>query len=94
LITAARTKVILTPYINSESHERTSSVNESLPNDRKRIELFHIRVVVNHTKVEILFDTGSQANLIAESLVNKLGLEIENHTLNLTRLDGYMIKKN
>ena len=52
LITAARTKGTLTPHVNSESHESTSSVNESLSNDQKRIELFHIRVVVNHTKVK------------------------------------------
>ena len=33
LITAARTKGTLTPHVNSESPEGTSSVNESLPND-------------------------------------------------------------
>jgi len=53
----------------------TSSIDESLLNERKRIELFHIRVIINHTKVETLFDTGSQENLISESLVKKLGLE-------------------
>ena len=79
LITAAGTKGTLTPPINSKSHEGTSFVDESLSNDRKRIELFHIRVVVNHTKVETLFDTGSQANLITESLVKKLGLETKPH---------------
>jgi len=41
--------------------------------------LFHIRVVVSHTKVETLFDTGSQANLIVESLVKKLNLETKPH---------------
>lgn len=59
LITIVGTKGTLTPHVNSKSHEGTNSVNESLPNDQKRIELFHIRVVVNHTKVETLFDTGS-----------------------------------
>ena len=78
-ITAAGTKGTLTAHVNSKSHEGTSSVNESLPNDRKRIELFHIKVVVNHTKVETLFDTGSQANIIAESLVKKLDLETKPH---------------
>eukprot|EP00253_Pinus_taeda_P030758 PITA_30758 len=79
LIIAAGTKGTLTPHVNSESHESTNLVNESLPNDRKRIELFHIRGVINHTKVETMFDTGSQENLIVESLVNKLGLETKPH---------------
>ena len=79
LIIAAGKKRTLTPHVNSKSHEGTSSVNESLPSDRKRIELFHIRVVVNHIKVETLFDTRSQANLIAKSLVKKLGLETKPH---------------
>ena len=79
LVTAAGTKGTLTPHVNSESHDGTSSVKESLPNDRKRIELFHIRVAVNHTKVETPFDTRSQANLIAEPMVKKLGLETKPH---------------
>ena len=33
LITAAGTKGTLTPHVNYELHEGTSSVNESLPND-------------------------------------------------------------
>ena len=56
LITTVGIKGTLTPHVNSESHEGTSSIVESLPNERKRIELFHIRVIINHTKVEILFD--------------------------------------
>eukprot|EP00253_Pinus_taeda_P032964 PITA_32964 len=79
LITTVGTKGTLTPHVNYESHEGTSSIDESLPNERKRIELFHIRVIINHTKVETLLDTGSQANLISESLVKKLGLETKPH---------------
>ena len=45
----------------------------------QRIELFHIRVVINHAKVETRFDSGSQANLISESLVKKLRLEVKPH---------------
>jgi len=45
----------------------------------KGIEIFHIRVIINHTQVETLFDTRSQANLILESLVKKLGLETRPH---------------
>ena len=33
LITAAETKGTLTPHVNSESHEGTSSIDESLPNE-------------------------------------------------------------
>ena len=79
MITAVGTKGTLTPHVNSESHEGTSSIDESLPNERNRIELFHIRVIINHTKVETLFDTGSQENIISESLVKKLGLETKPH---------------
>lgn len=79
MIIAAGTKGTLTPHVNSKSHEGTSSIDESLPNERKRIELFHIRVMINQTKVETLFDTGSQENLISESLVKKLGLETKPH---------------
>ena len=41
--------------------------------------MFHIRVVINDTKVETLFHSGSQENLILESLVKKLGLEVKPH---------------
>lgn len=44
LVIAVGTKGSLTP-INSKSHEGTSFLDESILNDRKRIELFHIRVV-------------------------------------------------
>ncbi len=40
LIIAAGTKGILTPPINSKSHEGTSSVDESLSNDRKELNYF------------------------------------------------------
>lgn len=39
---------------------------------RKRSELFHIRVVTNHVKVDILFDIGSQANMISKKIVKEL----------------------
>jgi len=73
------TKGTFTPPVDSKSQGRTNSIDESISNDRKRIELFHITVVVNHTKAETMFDTGSQANLIAESLVKELDLETKPH---------------
>jgi hypothetical protein len=40
-----------------------------------RSNLFHIRVIMRHTKVDTLIDSGSQSNLISEELVKKLGLK-------------------
>lgn len=54
-------------YTSNSSH---SVDNES--NERKRNELFHIRVISKHTKIETLFDSGSQVNFIYETIVKKL----------------------
>jgi hypothetical protein len=59
-------------HVNSNSTTETS-------NDKKRNELFHIRVVSKHTKIETLFDPGSQVNLISEKIVKKLGLKTTSH---------------
>lgn len=40
-------------------------------NERKRNELFHIRVISKHTKIDTLFDSGSQVNLISETIAKK-----------------------
>lgn len=42
-----------------DSIASTSYLNERVINEQKRIELFHVRVVIKHTKVETLFDSGS-----------------------------------
>jgi hypothetical protein len=39
-----------------------------------RSKLFHIRVIMKHTKVDTLIDSGSQYNLISEEVVKQLGL--------------------
>jgi hypothetical protein len=44
-----------------------------------RSKLFHIRVIMRHTKVDTLIDSGSQSNLISEELVKKLGLKTQTH---------------
>lgn len=36
--------------------------------NNKRNELFHIRVIVKHTKINTLIDGGSQVNLILEEV--------------------------
>jgi hypothetical protein len=42
-------------------------------------KLFHIRVIMRHTKVDTLIDSGSQSNLILEELVKQLGLNTQMH---------------
>jgi hypothetical protein len=44
-----------------------------------RYKLFHIRVVMRHTKVDTLIDNGSQSNLISEEVVKQLGLNTQMH---------------
>eukprot|EP00253_Pinus_taeda_P022396 PITA_22396 len=51
--------------------------NES--NERERNEIFRIRVISKHNKIDTLFDSGSQVNLISETIVNKLGLQTKPH---------------
>ena len=58
-------KISLHAHENSKLHASTSSLNESIFNELNRTELFHIRVVMKHTKVENLFDLDSQVNLIS-----------------------------
>jgi hypothetical protein len=48
-------------------------------NEKKRIDIFHIRIIPKHTKVDTLFDSGSQVNLISEAIVKKLNLETIPH---------------
>jgi len=58
----------------SSSHSQNNT-----PNEESRIELFHVRVISNHTKIDALFDSGSQSNLISEDLVKKINLETVPH---------------
>jgi hypothetical protein len=44
-----------------------------------RNKLFHIRVIMRHTKIDTLINSGSQYNLISEELVKKLGLKTQLH---------------
>ena len=48
-------------------------------NEENRIELFHIKVISKHTKIDMLFDSRSQENLISIDLVKKLNLETVPH---------------
>jgi hypothetical protein len=64
--------------IGSTSSSSNNNLNVTRQ-EKERIELFHIRVVSKHTKINTLFDTGSQANLISEETVKKLKLETIPH---------------
>jgi hypothetical protein len=44
-----------------------------------RSKLFHIRVIMKHTKIDTLIDSGSQYNLISQEVVKKLGLNTKMH---------------
>jgi hypothetical protein len=41
--------------------------------------LFHIKIQVKKTKIDSMFNSNSQDNLIEMNLVNKLGLEVHDH---------------
>jgi hypothetical protein len=77
------TKITTMGYQGNGSIASTSSSSNNNLNvtrqEKERIELFHIRVVSKHTKIDTLFDTGSQANLISEDTVKKLKLETIPH---------------
>ena len=64
---------------SSSSKTIASSSNINPSNEDKRVELFNIRITSKNTKIDIMFDSGSQANLIFEYLVKSLGLETWNH---------------
>ena len=57
----------------------TSNCHIEAPNEEERIELFHVRVISKHTKIDTLFDCGSQESLISKYLVKKLNLETIPH---------------
>jgi hypothetical protein len=54
-------------------------LSTSMQSDKRRSELFHVHVITNHTKVDTLFDSGSQVNLISEEVVKKLNLVTSSH---------------
>ena len=60
------------------STSSSESQNET-QNEKRRIKLFHIRVISKHNKIDMLFDSDSQANLISENIIKRLNLEIVPH---------------
>jgi hypothetical protein len=63
----------------TSSHASTSSSIKSPNSEKRRSEIFHIRLITNHTKVDTLFYIGSQLNLISQAIFKKLGLETKPH---------------
>lgn len=64
--------------VSFDSCASTSQV-KNVTEDKKRNEIFHVRVVAKHTKVDALIDSGSQTNLISEDVVKNLGLKTTPH---------------
>jgi len=75
--TIAATSIKGKNFQASTSNSPQSTIDEE--NERKRNELFHIRVISKHQKVYTFFYSGSQVNLIFEAIVKKLGLLITPH---------------
>jgi hypothetical protein len=63
------TKITTMGFQGKDSIASTSSSSSSTLNEtqhgKERIDFFHIRVISKHTKIDTLFDMGSQANLIS-----------------------------
>ena len=57
----------------------SSNWHNDTQDEKIRIEIFHIRVISKHTKIDTLFDRGSKENLISEDLVKKINLETIPH---------------
>jgi hypothetical protein len=73
---AIRIKYIST--INSNYPVQYSKMESDI-DQKKRSELFHVRVIIKHTKLDTLFVCGSQVNFIYEAIIKKLGLNMTPH---------------
>jgi hypothetical protein len=76
------TKITAMGFQGKDSISSTSSLSSSLnetQHEKERIDLLHIRVISNHTKIDTLFDTGSQENLISKYTIKTSHLETTPH---------------
>jgi len=64
-------------YTSMQKEVNLSSLQQQ--EEKQMIKLFHVKIQVKKMKINALFDSGSQANLIAIDLVKKLGLEVHDH---------------
>lgn len=81
---STRNKIWFRWWIQNHNHGNGSTSSSSNPiasqNDKERSEPFHVRFITKHIKVDTLFDSGSQVNLISEAIAKKLDLETTPHT--------------
>jgi hypothetical protein len=74
-----KTKIIVMGSKGISTASSISSIQfaklESIRNQQKQSELFHVRFIVKHKRIDTLFDSASQVNLISEATVKKLGLK-------------------
>jgi hypothetical protein len=66
-------------YNASSSSSIQSAKLESVLNQQKQSEIFHVRVKINNTKIDTLFYNGSKVNLISEEIVKNMGLNTKPH---------------
>ena len=62
--------------ISVSHHSRTSVDVQSSSSwdEKKRGQLFHVRIITKHTKIDVLFYSGSQVNFVSEEVGKKLDL--------------------
>ena len=60
--------------LSLQSSISTNVQSSSSKDENKRHELFHVRAITKHTKIDTLFDIGLHVNLVSEEVVKKLGL--------------------
>jgi hypothetical protein len=58
----------------SSIHQNKSDIDQ-----KKRSKLFHVRVIFKNTKVDTLFDSRYQVNLISKVVFKKLELKMTPH---------------
>jgi hypothetical protein len=64
-------------YMSLQKEVNMSSLHHQ--EGKEMIKLFHIKIQVKKTKIDVMLEFVSQANVIALDLVSKIGLEVEKH---------------
>ena len=67
-------------FVASSSSCDSSSKANVFPDENKKNDLFYIRGISKHTKIDTLVHNGLQVNLISEQVVKNLGLEAKPHS--------------
>jgi hypothetical protein len=61
-------------------HKDVAFIDYSYKEEKVITELFYIKIHMKQSKVDCLFYPGSQSNLIYVHLVERLGLETQDHS--------------